>query len=113
MPQNIALNSGMNIEETFFYFARVNHINDRHFVQDRIENYLEMLGLNDATQQVGLLSGGQKRLLSLGVTLIYAPKILLLDEPTVGVDSLIRRKIWKHLDQLCHVNGECYTWKGL
>lgn len=102
MPQHIALIPGMDIEETFFYFARVNHVRDRGFVLKRIQSYLHMLGLTNAKQFVWQLSGGQKRLLSLGVTLIYEPAVLLLDEPTVGVDSLIRRDIWKHLKEICY-----------
>ena len=105
MPQNIALNLDMTIEETFYYFGLANHVNDRSLMNERIKGFLQMLSLHDATQQVGTLSGGQKRLLSLGVTMIYEPKILLLDEPTVGIDSLIRCKIWKHLNQICHNNG--------
>lgn len=65
-----------------------------------------MLGLSNPKQFVHQLSGGQQRLLSLGVTLIYEPKILLLDEPTVGVDSLIRKSIWNHLNQICQQNRE-------
>ena len=104
MPQDIALNPDLDITETFLYFARVNHVFDHNFVDGRIRSYLDMLNLDNPKQYVKHLSGGQKRLLSLGVTMIYEPKILLLDEPTVGVDSMIRCKIWQHLNTICRQN---------
>lgn len=112
MPQEIALNPYMYIEDTFNYFARVNHIHDRDFIRKQIENYLSMLDLKDPKQMVCELSGGQKRLLSLGVTMIYEPKILFLDEPTVGVDSLIRAKIWDHLRVICNQKRKCFEGGG-
>ncbi|KAH9522987.1 hypothetical protein DERF_006541 [Dermatophagoides farinae] len=91
IPQELGLNPLLHIEDTFYYYAQVNHVNDRQFIQEQIRIYLEMLELEDPKPRVGQLNGGQKRLLS-------------LDEPTVGIDSLIRSKIWTHLRQLCLLN---------
>jgi len=49
-------------------------------------------------------SGGQKRRLSLAVALIHSPELIILDEPTVGVDPLLRESIWNHLIELVTVN---------
>ncbi|OTF83481.1 hypothetical protein BLA29_003416, partial [Euroglyphus maynei] len=105
MPQELGLNPFLPIRETFYYFARVNHVKNEQFIRERIDNYLAILGLKDAKQRVSQLSIGQKRLLSLGVILISKPRLLLLDEPTVGIDSMIRQKIWNHLRQLSREEG--------
>ena len=61
---------------------------------------LELLDLPDGSRLVAGLSGGQKRRLSFAVALLHEPKILILDEPTVGVDPVVRARIWNHLQSL-------------
>ena len=61
---------------------------------------LELLDLPDASRMVAGLSGGQKRRLSFAVALLHEPKLLILDEPTVGVDPVVRARIWNHLQAL-------------
>ncbi|CAG2170563.1 unnamed protein product [Oppiella nova] len=55
-------------------------------------------------RRVDRLSGGERRLVSLSAALIHSPKLLILDEPTVGVDPLIRHQIWRYLEELCLKN---------
>jgi len=63
--------------------------------QERIETLLDYVGLLDRIgSEVGTLSGGMKRRLMIARALMHQPKILFLDEPTVGLDAEIRRKIW-------------------
>ena len=61
---------------------------------------LELLDLPDGSRLVAGLSGGQKRRLSFAVALLHEPKLLILDEPTVGVDPVVRARIWSHLQAL-------------
>lgn len=69
--------------------------------EERIKKCLSIVNLNeDARKIVSNYSGGMKRRLSLAISLIHNPKILVLDEPTVGMDPLLRKQIWEELYKL-------------
>lgn len=104
MPQNISLIPEFTIEETLGYFGQIYHMNSKE-VRDRVDKLIELLNLPDRKQLVRKLSGGQKRLVSLAVTLVHKPPLVILDEPTVGVDSMLRYRIWNHLEYLCANEG--------
>ena len=89
MPQDICLYQEFSIQETFQYFGSL-HSMARKEVKHRQEELLEMLDLPEKKRQVRNMSGGQRRRLSLSVSLLHQPKILILDEPTVGVDPIVR-----------------------
>ncbi|KAI5645573.1 ABC transporter domain-containing protein [Phthorimaea operculella] len=66
-------------------------------VDERAEFLIQLLMLPNPTRQVKNLSGGQMRRVSLAAALLHEPELLILDEPTVGVDPVLRQGIWDHL----------------
>mgnify|MGYP000642661830 FL=1 len=93
-PQEPALNDNLTGRENMMFYARLYGI-DGDEAKRRINELLEMVGLlDDADRLVGKYSGGMRRRLSLAITLIHDPKILVLDEPTLGMDPRMRRDVW-------------------
>ncbi|MGV6825993.1 MAG: ABC transporter ATP-binding protein [bacterium] len=77
----------------------------RSLAKERTEKYLKKLGLWDKRNQAGrMLSGGMKRRLMIARALIHEPKLLILDEPTAGVDIELRRSMWDFLREI-NANG--------
>ncbi|XP_074596549.1 ABC transporter G family member 20-like [Brevipalpus obovatus] len=99
MPQEIALQQDLTITETWTYFGRINYMNSSA-ITERIKEMAEMLELKPCDKLVGNLSGGQKRRVSFGSTIIHRPRLVILDEPTVGVDPILRSRIWQELNHL-------------
>lgn len=69
-------------------------------VEKRLAFLVDFLMLPDADHMVKNLSGGQQRRVSFAATLLHEPELLILDEPTVGVDPLLRDNIWNHLVEI-------------
>jgi ABC-2 type transport system ATP-binding protein len=100
MPQRFSLYQDLSVLENLDFFAEIFGITGRE-KKDRTDHLLEFAGLKSFTgRRAGLLSGGMKQKLALACTLIHHPKLLLLDEPTVGVDPVARRDFWKMLKSL-------------
>ncbi len=98
-PQEIALYEDLSIRETLLFHGRLHGMSGAR-IAEREEWLISFLDLPPATRQVGKLSGGQKRRVSLAVALLHEPRLLLLDEPTVGVDPELRARIWEHLREV-------------
>jgi ABC-2 type transport system ATP-binding protein len=100
MTQRFSLYEDLSIAENLEFVARVYGLAHR---RRRVDGALERLGLTKRRGQLaGLLSGGWKQRLALAACLLHDPQLLLLDEPTAGVDPGARREFWEHLHQLAH-----------
>jgi ABC-2 type transport system ATP-binding protein len=100
MTQKFSLYEDLSIEENLDFVARMYDMADRG---RRVAEALENLGLTSRAKQLaGTLSGGWKQRLALTACLIHEPELLLLDEPTAGVDPGARRDFWDHIHRLAH-----------
>lgn len=102
MTQRFSFYEDLTVAENLSFVARVYGIPDRRRV---IDSHLEEFGLSDRKSQLaGELSGGWKQRLALVACLLHRPKLLLLDEPTAGIDPMARREFWETLRSLAR-NG--------
>jgi ABC-2 type transport system ATP-binding protein len=98
MTQAFSYYTDLSIRENLDFIARIYGIPDR---DDAVRQSLERLGLqNRSAQLAGELSGGWKQRLALAACLIHRPRLLLLDEPTAGVDPKARRGFWDEIHRL-------------
>ncbi len=98
MTQKFSYYEDLSIRENLDFIARLYDIPDRRAA---VQHSLERLGLvNRSHQLAGQLSGGWKQRLALAACLIHSPQLLLLDEPTAGVDPKARREFWDEIHRL-------------
>ena len=100
MTQAPALYEDLTVVENIEFFGRIYGLT-RSGTQERADELFELLRLTDKTDTpVRSLSGGQRQLTNLAAAMIHGPQILLLDEPTVGIDPELRRTLWRHFRSL-------------
>jgi ABC-2 type transport system ATP-binding protein len=100
VPQRICLYPSLTAEENLLFFGRMYGLG-RGRLAGRVDALLELTGLTARRQdQVSTFSGGMKRRLNLACGLVHEPKLLLLDEPTVGVDPQSRERIFTAVEEL-------------
>jgi len=100
MPQRFSLYPDLTVAENLRFFADLFQVSKAER-ENRMKRLLEFNRLSPfSNRRAAALSGGMKQKLALSCTLIHTPKILLLDEPTTGVDPLSRREFWDILKEL-------------
>ncbi len=105
MPQRFGLYEDLSVQENLDLYADLQGV-PRADRAPRYAELMHMTGLAPFMQRLaGRLSGGMKQKLGLACTLVRAPRLLLLDEPTVGVDPVSRRELWAIVDRLVRAEG--------
>lgn len=100
VPQGDITDLDLNVKQNLIYHAKLHQMKKEEY-QKRIQEVIELLELKDiATSKINTLSGGIKRRVNIGKALLHEPKILFLDEPTVGLDVQSRRAVWDKIKSL-------------
>ena len=93
VPQEIALYEDLTARENLTFWGKMYGLRGSA-LKSRVNEVLEVIGLSDrANERVGKYSGGMKRRVNIGVALLHKPKVIYMDEPTVGIDPQSRRNI--------------------
>jgi ABC-2 type transport system ATP-binding protein len=106
VPQELALYEDLSARENLTFWGKMYGLRGAA-LKERIEQVLEIIGLQErARERVGKYSGGMKRRVNIGVALLHKPKVIYMDEPTVGIDPQSRRNI---LDSVVALKGQGMT----
>ena len=102
VPQLDNLDTTLTVEQNLLVFSHLYRIR-HHDRQEAIERSLELANLKDRRDtRVDKLSGGMRRRLLIARALVHQPRLVLMDEPTVGLDPQVRQQLWALIDRLRH-----------
>lgn len=101
MPQLNALYESLSVRENLDFFARMLGLANGDMRENAVARAMDLVGLSDRADSVmAELSGGMRQRVSLGAALVHEPDLLLLDEPTVGLDPELRATFWQHFKEM-------------
>lgn len=105
MAQSDALYEDLSALDNLLFFCALYGVK-KDVARERADELFKLVNLEDhAKKAVKDFSGGMKRRLSLAIALVHKPKILILDEPTVGIDPVLRQKFWKEFNRVKEAGG--------
>ncbi|MGN8646811.1 ABC transporter ATP-binding protein [Gracilibacillus sp. HCP3S3_G5_1] len=100
VPQDICLEETLTAKDNLIFFGKMYGLSGQ-YLRKRIDRVLEQIGLSEkATHKVMEFSGGMKRRLNIGCAILHEPSIVVLDEPTVGIDPQSRHSIFSLIQEL-------------
>lgn len=106
VPQEVALYDDLSAQENLMFWGRMSDLSGQTLRQ-RVDEVLELIGLSERRKgKLGKFSGGMKRRVNIGAALLHKPDVIIMDEPTVGIDPQSRRYI---LDNVLRLNEQSMT----
>ncbi|MFF2874856.1 ABC transporter ATP-binding protein [Gottfriedia sp. NPDC057991] len=100
MGQSDALYSDLTGADNLNFFGALYNLKGKE-LKSRIQEVAQIVGLEDSlNKQVNQYSGGMKKRLSLAISILHKPTLLILDEPTVGIDPVLRKQIWNQFFEM-------------
>src|SRR5262249_55103079 len=105
VPQQLSIEAALTGRENVSWFARLFDV-PKTERKERVADALEAMGLSDAADRMaGTYSGGMVRRLEVAQALVNRPPLLVLDEPTVGLDPVARDGVWQHISEMREATG--------